>query len=403
MGYSSTTGFQNDEDHALTGLSSGAEAGSGGGVMAIWNESRQTKLNQFGSAEFTNNSSFGIPAAYLDTTGFQTGFPNGEHFMGVNAMGQAFAADGKPLSGEATLETDEVAYGGAASGLFVISAPPAAGVTTGADVTSSDQYDFRFSPSVAGVDYYQENVGASFDAGTFQYGEVAGTVTDYDGNVVEGAVIAGEGAATKTGPDGAYQIVAPGGTQVTLYGVGHEKTKTPSAGQTITVDWQYARLIVEVVTPDLEPVAGVPVQIGQESYTTNDDGQVVIENALVTTYDVVVSDTYSDQAAIQQEGDRYVLRFGDSGRGGVDLRVVDAATGDPIRDLPGILGGTENRAKSNRAGRLRIVTDALDDGELLVGAGDPRYEAASFDVTVSEGETVAGRLELEPKQQVSNT
>lgn len=402
MGFSNQGDFDQKQDRSLDAETDVPTDGTGGGVMAIWKQDRVTKLRNLAAAAFSNNSSFSIPAGFVDTQDFQAGLEGGEKHLGVNATGTALDSDGTPLSGTASIELNgEVVQEAESVGVFMISIRPPAGVSYGTD-TPLDAYDFRFTPDGAGLDYFDGNIGTFLDAGVFEYGGIEGTVTGYDGEPVDGATIFGEGEGTRTDADGYYKLVAPGGTEVTLYGVGHNKSKTPEPGQTITVDWQYSRLVVEVVTPDLEPISGTPVQIGQENYTTDEEGRVVIENALVTTYEVLVSETYYDETTIKQEGDRNVLRFG-SERSGVDIRVVDEQTGEPIRDLPGIIAGTVNRSKSNRSGRLRIFTDALDDGELIVGAGDPRYGTEGFDVTVQDGETIEGRLEMEPKQQVSNT
>jgi hypothetical protein len=373
--------------------------------MDVWEKDRVTKLKQLAASTFTNNSSFSIPNGVVDTQAFDTAFDGNETFQGVTASGTALDADGTPLPGTAAIELNgEVMSETAATGLFTVTMSPPAGVVYGVD-TPLDEYDFRFRPEKAGLDLFTQNIGVSYDAGPFRYGALAGTITDYQGDPLGSETVYGEGAATKTDNAGAYSLAAPGGTSVTLKALGTETTKTPSEGETITLDFQASRVVVEVVTPDLDPVAGTPVQVGDTDHTTDDEGRVVVDPAYLVEYEILVSDRYLLKVDVTSEGNLYEERVGDGDdKAGLNARLVDAATGEPIRDLPAEFLETETLGVSNEKGRLRLFTDEPDAEDAVeIGVADNRYRTtrySGFDLNV--GETVEGRVEIERQTQISN-
>lgn len=400
------SGFESDTDESLAAPGAGPESGDGGGTMSVWEKTRVPKLKALSGKTFTNNSNFSIPPGIVnyDNQPFEQAWDQQEEKVGVRVSGQSLDENNKPMSGTVKLEQGGVVQTERdIAGNFQIAAEAPAGVVLGDDL-GLGTYDFRFSPPFAALDYFKGGIGVHYDAGNIKYGAIAGTVTDYAGDPVDGALIAGEGEATKTDAAGSYTFRAPGGVNVTLSGVGTTKSTQTTGGTTQTVNWQYGRLVVEVLTPStLEPVAGAPVQIGQESYTTDEQGQAVVDPAPVATYSVLVSDQYGEEVTLQQEGDLLELRMGDeSDKAGVDLRVVDAETGAPITGLPGLFPTVESRAASNVGGRLRVFTDDPTEDELVIGRNDIRYQAQHYNISLTAGDTVEGRVELEPKPQVSN-
>lgn len=401
MGYTNEGGWDLKQDEGLT-TSSGAEDGSGGGVMDIWTADRQTKVRQLSKVP-ENNAEFDIPSGFVDQAGWDVSFEATEKKFGVNASGQPLEADGRPFAGTASIEAGGLIYNEKdVVGGFIIAAPPPEGVTEGQDV-ELDEYNLRFSPSTAGIDYYQENIGLVYEAGAFRYGAIEGTLTDYEGDPVEGEPIFGEGEGDKTDASGYYRLVAPGGTTVTLAGLGYTKDRTPSGGETLVVDWQFARLEIEVVTPDLEPVTGTTVQVGQEQYETDEDGLVVVDPAYIVDYDILVSNEWLIEVAVQEEGDLYQERIGDANKTGVDVTLIDGSTGEPIQGLPGLFSSASGRAKSNRQGHLRIFTDDDSEDALALGFGDPRYQDQVEDVSLTIGETASKRVVLDRRAAVVNT
>jgi hypothetical protein len=403
--------FSNDGDGYATfeeaSLASESDSVSGSApVMNIWGESRVTKLNNLAGVDFTNNSSFSVPAGVVGATeSYQTTWSNQERKHGVNASGQPLDSSGKAFPGTASIELNgEVISETSATGPFIVSSLPPAGVYFGVD-TPLDAYDFRFTPEKTGLDVFTENIGVSHDAGTFRYGELAGSITDYAGDALGSETVYGEGTATKTDENGAYSFPAPGGKSVTLKALGTETTKTPSEGETITLDFQASKVVVEVVTPDLDTVAGTPVQVGDTDHTTDDEGQVVVDPAYLVEYEILVSDRYLLKIDVTSEGNLYEQRVGDGDdKAGLNARLVDAATGEPIRDLPAEFLETETLGVSNEAGRLRLFTDEPDAEDAVeIGVADNRYRTTRYSgFDLAAGETVEGRVEIERQTQISN-
>jgi hypothetical protein len=381
-----------------------AESGDGGGTLDLWQQLRPDLLKDVAGATFENNSSFEIPPGIINN-GYDRGGPGEERFHGVAGKAKVLSAAGLPVSGTATIEqSGQVVASAAGAGGVSVTAPPLGGVVSG-DPALSGSYDFRFKPSLAGADVFEEGIGTGYDAGIIQYGAVEGTVTDYDGDLLEGEPVLAPGIATKTGPSGEYNLKAPGGVEINFRAAGETVSRAPAAGSTLTVDFQFARLEIEVVTPELDPVVGAEVAVGSKSFTTNEQGRVVVDPAPVAEYQIVVAGEYARTTEIQQQGERRVERFGDDqDKAGVNLLLVDDKTGQPIRALPGeVPGGAV--AQSDTSGRLKLfVDDVTGVDRLRIGDGDDRYRTVEFsDFELRAGEVAEGKLRLERKTQVSNT
>ena len=393
-----------EESRNSTETDAGAESGDGGGILDLWQQPRRELLRDVAGATFDNSSAFSIPAGVINN-GYDQGGPDEEQYHGATGRGKVLSADGRPLSGTAIIEQAGVVIASSEGvGNVSVTAPPIGGVASG-DPDLGGSYDFRFRPSLAGADVFEEGIGTGYDAGIIQYGAVEGTVTDYDGDVLTGEAVLGPGIATKTGPSGEYSLKAPGGVEVAFRAAGKTVTRKPAAGSTLTVDFQFARLEIEVVTPDLDPVVGAEVAVGSKSFTTDEQGRVVVDPAPVAEYEIVVAGEYARTVEIQQQGERRVERFGDDqDKAGVNLLLVDDKTGQPIRALPGeVPGGAV--AQSDKSGRLKLfVDDVTGVDRLRIGDGDDRYRTVEFsDFELRPGEVADGKLRLERKTQVSNT
>jgi hypothetical protein len=146
MGIDNTGGFDRTDQDVSLSRDGGAEDGSTGDVMDIWEADRQSKIDNLATTPATNNSSFAVPAAVVDTNNnWRTTQSDAELFHGVSASGTALDADGKPLPGTAAIELNgEVMSETSATGLFTVYMSPPVGVVYGVD-TPLDAYDFRFS------------------------------------------------------------------------------------------------------------------------------------------------------------------------------------------------------------------------------------------------------------------
>lgn len=376
---------------------SGTLDGSGGGTMEIWKKERVAKLDSLVGGSFTNNSSFKLPAGIVNSSSspYETTWSNEENFMGVTARGTPLSAGGSPLSGEASIESGgEVITSTKVSDVFIISAPPPSGVEDGSD-KQSEQFDFRFAPSTAGVDLFKENFGTSYDAGLFQYGEVSGTVTDYDGNPVAGAAVFGEGEGTTTNQSGKYSIAAPGGTSVDLTSLNKTETvtKTPSAGSTITVDFQFARIIVSVVDPELNPLPGTAVEIGDESYETDDEGKVVVERAGIEPLTVVIDDEEEFTVEPTSQGQLVEEQYGDT-FSGYRVTLRETVSGLPIQSTTVTFVNKGIASQTNGNGRASTLSDIDGEKEVRLGDGDRRYETKTVTVNVTKGEIKSEKTTL---------
>lgn len=373
MGDYNSSGMHTDSDQSLSSPASGVTSGEGGDLITG-------------------------ATGYIADNRMKT---DSTTRLGVHVFGAVQAADGSPLSGDAQIEIGGSAYATKSiSGSFTVSGRPPDGVEQGEDF-ATNTYDFRFRPAVTGLDVFTSDVSLSYDAGLIKYGAVAGTVTDYGGDPIEGEAVFGEGAGAKTDANGYYNIAAPGGTTVTLNAIGTSTEETPTGGSTLTVDFQTSRIEIDVVNPDLDPVVGTTVQIGQETYETDQKGRVVLDPAYIVVHDVLVSGETAFQVDVNQQGTLFQQRVGDANKAGVSLVLIDKGTGEPIRALPGKFSTRSLRAKSATNGRLNLYTP--DTGDLtLVLAEDKRYKSKQYDLSLSEGQVASARVEMERQPQVTN-
>lgn len=386
MAINSDAGFTTYESSTET--ESGAESGSGGDVMSYWSQSRVEILQSIRGISFTNNSSFPIPKGVTGKSGFDIDFDSGgEARAGVAAEGKALDASGLPLSGDAVIKIGgEEKSRAVSSGQFTVTANPPRGVTSGSN-TERQKVDFLFSPSSAGISNSFDDIGSYKNVGTFQYGEIKGKVTDYEGNPVSGAAVFGEGEGATTNSSGEYSIAAPGGTQVDLTSLDKTETvtKTPSAGSTITVDFQFSRLVVKVVDPELNPMVGTPVKINGDNYETNDEGRVVLERAGIKTHNVVVDGEEEISPTVSQQGELVEEQFGDA-FSGYRIALREDSTDLPIQSttVAFISGGIASQTNGN--GRASTLVNTEGEKEVELGTGDRRYETKTVTVTVKNGE-----------------
>jgi hypothetical protein len=379
-------------------------SGSGGGTMSVWTLSRKEKLSKLAGGSFDNQSSFSVPTGIVDSSSnpFNSGFPEGEMVSGTSASGLALNPDGSPISGTAILEVGGVVIEEKdVVGDFFLTSIPSPGVTLGTSKDVVQSYDFRFVPSFTALDYFVDDIPSEYDAGSIKYGAIEGIIRDYEGNPVEGAVVTGQGNAASSNSDGRYSFKAPGGTEVTLNAVGTSVTRTPSAGSTLLEDFQFSRLEVEVVTPTLDPVKGMKVKIGSETHRTDENGRVVLEQAPVSEYEILISDYLLINTEIQDQGVLLQERVGSDDKAGVKVELVDSETGEIIKNLPATFTNKGLRAISNKDGKLSIFTDDAGEVKLSIGQSDRRYKENEYGLDLDIGDTVKDSIEMDRKKQVS--
>jgi len=415
MSWSITSGWPNKDTLSASDPGSEAKSGDGGPVLSVWTADRQTKLRDLVGAPYTNESSFTVPAGFVDTGGWPVSFENQERKLGVNVEGNMLNADGKPLSGEAIVEASgQVFESSTVSGTFLVSSQPPVGTYLGPD-TAGDEFDFRFRPSINGISYFEGNIPFQFNSGTIQYGEIFGTISDYDGEPVPNIAVGGQGAADVTDEQGAYVLVAPGGSTVdlrTLYDT-YTFSVTLGAGERKTQDVTFPKLTIRVLDADFQPVENAPVKIDGTTHYTGADGNVELPRAQVRDYAVTVMDRFeADDVSVGSAGEEWVYTvgpgssFGDYSNlevGGVKLQAVDADTGRAITDLRAVERNTGVVSLSNGEGVCKLLSEKVgDEIDVQIGTGDKRYRTQAVIGTMPDGSMLEVEVAVEPKTQVSN-
>lgn len=345
----------------------------------------------------------GSGGEFIDKTYWSESGSNGfrTETLGINASGGALAADGSALSGKAQIIiNDSVSSSKAVKGPFRISSPPPPGVESGTDSTSPE-VDFKFIPSSSGISKLDTDVGLSYDAGTFQYGEVTGKVTDYEGSPISGAAVFGEGQGTSTNPKGKYSIAAPGGTTVNLESLNRTVTDTitPNGGQSVTVNFQFSRLVIKVVDPELNPMVGTPVKINGDNYETNDDGIVTLDRAGIKTHNVVIDGDEEISPTIGSQGVLVEEQFGDS-LSGYRVALSESETDLPIQGTTVGFKDVGVSSQTDNNGRASAIVDVEGEREVELGRSDRRYETKTVTVVVKNGEIKSEESALSRRSNV---
>jgi len=374
-------------------------SGGGGEILDIYVSDRASRIEFFGSVT-TNNTSFTAPPAVVDNSGYSS-WENGEKFQGINASGTFLSSGGSLLNGEARIEVlGQTAASDSFSGSVNISSAPPIGVSLGQN-SGGVEYDFIFSPSSGGIDYIDRDISQLYSAGIVRYGSIGGKVTDYSGDPIGNEPVSVGESMFNTGPDGNYSVSVPGGVTLTVSAIGESLEYTATGGSSINVDWQFARIEVTVNTPNGDPVKGTRVTIGESTFSTDDDGKVVLDPAEIRSYSVSIGGEIEDVADVQQQGTLYQISVGDSGNeSGVSIGVKDE-NGDSVWGISAIVSGSSISANSGKNGELSLITQQDGTRLLSIGYDDNRFEREDIEVDLSLGQTITGELELEERQESS--
>jgi len=395
--------------------------GQGGGDMALWTYDRVTMLDSGVRIAYGNQSSYSIPKGVVDANNsFDRGFQQGEIGLGVNVSGKASWPDGTALSGTVYIEAaDTVFTEKFVSGTFSASTHPPVGVQLGTSL-GYDEYNFRFTPSVAGLDYFVGNMGLRPDTFAVSYANIEGKVKDYYGNPVKSVQVKGEGASTASNANGDYSFLAPAGVETTLVSLydSHTKTFTLNEGETRKIDWQFGMLRITTYTPTLEPIPNAPATINGEYFETDQSGVLEISEARIKQFDITALNYWRATVEIQSEGQLIEAALGtetspfetpggrsyrEVGATGVKIRCYDSDTGGQIRRTAAETSADAIRSTSNDRGIVALTIPDPGEAKIVVGTGDNRYLQSSFITNIAEGEMNELEVELEPRTQVTNT
>lgn len=402
-----------DIEKNISSTDSNAESGSGGGTMDVWFESRQNKLTKLAVGSFTNKSKFKIPAAITisSTNPYDTAFPDSEKNLGNYVKGSAFDVNKDPLGGFASIEDEDgIVSESLITGYFVINTSPGSGVTSGSS-GGSGGYNFRFSPSFAGADFFKEDIGTSYDAGDIEYGSVTGTVTDYQGDVVTGVDVSfkSDNFGVSTDDNGDYEIKAPGGPQKTLLIAegAIEEVVTISAYSSSTVDLQFAGLKLVGTLPNGDPVENMPLKIGVngDPQRTDENGETTF-NKVNPNSDVKIYVGSNEVLDITSGGQgnlsTYRVRIGS----GVSMFITSEDGGDPVVDVDCKMydqGG--NRVGpaltfSNRAGITNVGVKNAGTYTIVLAEDDRRFLQERIDKELKSGEVKDVDVSMDRQQNV---
>lgn len=412
------------QEEYFSQLDAGAENGEGGDVMESWSDPRNGQFNNLVSTTYENNSDFEIG---LGVTGsiprpFNSGWEEGDTGNGIRVEGSATDDEGLPLSGDAQIVTGGNIIGEAtSSGPITVTAPPPSGVYFGSTGESSS-VDFVFSPSVDGINYVQENIGLKPSTVTVQYGRINGTVEDVEGNPVSDIQVQSSGAAASTDSEGYYEFLCPAGVQTSLLSLKRSFAKDIEIDpeETEEVNWQFPGIRVRVYGPDLEPIENSPVYIGDSSYRTDSKGEVLITQALMAEYQIVVMDHFETYIDLEEEGRLYRTQLGS---GSSDF--TDPDTGNPADDIPGVRVKAKDSydqssiskadvvipasgvvTYTNSEGRATVLSpESGEQGGVIrvsICRGDDRYKSSSYVIDADADQDEPADVAVERKTQTVN-
>lgn len=413
-----------DQERDNAQPSAGASSGDGGGNMKAWTEPRSSQFNTLITTTYSNQAEYEVGNGVTTSPSrrFDIDWEEGDLGNGIFVEGTATDDEGNPLSGNAKIISDGQIIGeDFTSGPITVTAIPPTGVYVGENSDSST-VDFRFTPSIDGIDYIEENIGLVPPNITVQYGRIEGNVTDVDGNPMPDIQVQGSGAATVTDDSGYYRFLCPAGVDTTLLSLkrSHTKDINISAQEQRTVDWEFPGIRVRVYDPNLEPVENAPVFIGDSSYRTDSNGEVKITDAMMTDYPVVVMEYFTAEIELDEEGRLYRLQLGSNSADfsdpetgqvaddltGLRVKARDAYDQRSIREADVTIPGTGIISYTNNDGQATLLSpQQVDDGDAVpasVCRGDDRYKSASYVMPVDGSTSDEVEVEVDRKTQTVN-
>jgi len=400
MSITEETTFSNFTDVTNSESPSDSESGTGGGTMDSF-DSRQGIIDNLLVANFTNQSSFGIPPAISEITAFSNF--SGEK-NGTVVEGDFRDSDNTPLSGslDATDDSGTVASL-TVSGFFAFSAGVSSGVASGSDSTGSVGIDITYTPDGDGLPY-TESVSGATDIGQIVYGEVSGSVTDYNGDpVVSDRVSFGDNDFF-TDSNGSYSVKGPGGQSYNIGALKGSKSLSLSfsGGSVTNQDFQYGGIDAKLSLPGGDGIQGVEVStdatVGKKK--TDENGEVrFVESEVGGTVNVSIGDFNISVAGPSEGGLSTATKqtgFGVKG-------IVEDGSGVRIASLD-IFADVENQLKAavDENGNFKVGADDSGKVTIVIGESDRRYQKEEFEVDVQQGDVIDNLVvNMEPQENIS--
>jgi len=409
---SDTEPYQIEVNKSLS-ESEGAETGPGGGVMDVWGETREYKLNNLISGSFDNKSSFQIPTGIVPVTNYGDDISNAEVWVGTSARGLARGGNSLPLAGTVSIRVGESDVASKETdGEYAISSPPSDGVVTGGGMSSTSSKSLIFEPS-SGFTFEQESLTTGKNDINIDYGTVQGTVTDYTGKEMKGERIeaelqsTGESIVFYSDGSGSYSSGIPGGETVIVNvpNANVEASDTVAELSSKTIDIQYSGMEITLELPNGVPAKNAPVVIRDTGVkgNTDVDGKVtftkvpVLKNVMIQIYGIVEETRQSaGQGVLGQETITFGVGF--QGR-------ASNVRGDAVRsvDVKVVKDGDEYISLTDNLGDYAVGSPVVGEVRLVVAEESKRFQTKSVRKQVVNGEIVNQDVELSERNNIGNS
>ena len=386
-------------------------AGDGGGEMDIFASSDDIMMDALFQPGYHPDTQQQSEKNLLPSAVMSQGDPNeSELAFGVAVSGDAVDADRNPIEGRASLIYGDKAYSMTVRGRFTLSTPPNEYVTSGENQEEFHDYDFLYSPD-DGLPQVEQSI-TSGDKYTFTFHELTGRVVDSEGNPVADDTVFAGGQTFTTDNQGEYRILETDGTQLELGVLKQSEVQPVTVGSDDEVVSQYGGVQVNVVSPDGDPMEGVPVEIRGEVYKTDESGQVYHKEMPVGSFGVTVMDIYELVAEVNSQGYVDTINVGedsdDTDYSFVGLTIVcrDGESRRPIKDTPVRASELNTRTESAGNGLANLLVDKeAGDVSVRVADGDPRYETTILQLDNDEYDlnSLSFEFELSPKTYTINS
>lgn len=272
---------------------------------------------------------------------------------------------------------------------------------------------------------------------------ITGTVVDAKGDPVEGSpVVVFDGdseiiAEAQTAPDGTYSVDATPGISATVVGAGSIQIQLPLQINTTEPgnDFQYGGLDLNLVSPDGNPLADVPVSLAGEETKTDaggaaefvevppdggggqggdgglqkgDGGTVMLDGGLQSESPAVVDRmlrVVGRPTGVEPRPDPGQIDFMPvQVAKQANVTAVDADSGGSVRGISAVEQTSGYTVDVGGSGTFSLfAVTPLDSIDGLIADGDRRYSTTSFQPELDDGEEADLTLELERKENTGTT
>jgi len=318
---------------------------------------------------------------------------------GLGVEGLVEQSDGSSMPGVAVFKEDgRVISESASTGQFRVTAPPPSSVEAGENKTSSTTLDFVYDINLDGINVVRNDISTSTDIGKVIYGEINGTVTDFNGKPVEGIAISGSGASSTSDSNGRYEFNAPGGSNVTLSAIGTSFDVSVTGGSSTTQNIQHSGIKVDVRLPTGDTVNGAKVvsDVTTDSGKTNARGVEQLVRAdinssgTVSIFDGAIEKSITTSGQGQNLVVKLTLGVGAKGK------TIDAKAGRPPVNVDvSLISDDEYTAETKSNGTFAVGSVSAGSITLEIGSSDRRYKTKTITANLDDGEVITEDVELE--------